>query len=523
MTWSLSPILFPARTSRLGVIDVGSNSVKLALYEIDSQGQVTLLERMREPLRLAAAIDARNDIEESAVERLIQTLRRMRERAEPAAVRAIATQALRQARNGFDVASRAGRRSGVPLEIISGLEEARLMHLGVRNGLDLEDQAALVFDIGGGSAELVVGQDGEERTSASLKLGAVELMRRFLAEEPVSDAAIQALRDYAALRLAPVLRRASRSGFEVAVATSGTVKLVRTLAYTLQGQQVPATLHGTSLTVEDIGVVLSRLLELRTEKERRILPGMDPRRADTILAGTLVLELVTRLAGVTSWQISETALREGILVDTLTRERLWIRSNPADVRWQGVRALAQRFLVDENHALHVSRLSTSLFEKFKPLHELPQSWKQYLRAAAYLHEIGLALEHSSFHKHTHYLLTHTELPGHTLQERNLVAAIARFHRKRLPRDDEPELAGMSDFERKAVNRCAALLRLAAGLERGREAHVQDIHLIECRGGICALELVGNAQLPVMLQHPLTDCEAEHFRSGFGMEFRIVFA
>lgn len=512
--WKLPPSLRPEIPLRRAILDVGSNSIQLAIYEVETSGAVQISDRFKESPRLGQELDENNILGESTLNKITEIVRRAALVAKDTPIYAIGTQALRQARNGIFFCNEIQKKTGIAIQIISGQEEARLVNLGAWKGMPRPQQQRLLLDIGGGSAEIVFSTARHVNHSESLKLGAVALTRRFL-PNGVSNAGVTQLLDYTRSRVGVLSSLPSQIGFAEAILTSGTGKLTRTLAYTLQGLAVPNCLHGLTLTKDEIALVRHALLQSRTEKELKSLPGMDLKRWDTILAGVLTLETVTLTLGVAEWVISETALREGALVDFLEREGFQQNATEEDIRWQSVEALGKLFSRDLQRDQHVCQLATTLYDSLKPIHKLSLNWRHLLRAASFLCHVGLCLEHNQFHKHGHYLISHSSLAGHSLQERKCVAAIVRYHRKRLPRLGDEELAGLSDDDCTSILRCAALVRLANDISKLQEVHVQDVELNDCNTKHCRFRLYGNNHKPIVPNQVLPEDTNSHFKLAFG--------
>lgn len=484
------PAFAPTQKERIAAIDVGSNSIHLSVYEVDELGKFKVLRSEKDQTRLGSALDDKQCLDADALSRVANVLRKMKEIADDhkAEIRAVGTFALREAKNGADFVSKLYKRTGVRVDIISGHEEARLVYLGVQNGLPaFKDKPTLVCDIGGGSMELLIGQWGEESFATSLKLGCVHLSKTYLRSDPYTDKELAELNRYVYSRLDPVVTELRKVGFAQAVGTSGTIKAVKSVALGLQRASPPQSLHGVVLTSEEIRLAKDALSKARTVKDRKLVPGLDSKRADVVLPGIIVLDAVSRVAGVESWTVSLSAIREGLVIDTLLRKYCWLEGEPNDVRWRGVRNFAKRLGIEEAHAWHISSIAVSVFDQLQTRHKLGPYWREYLRAAAYLHEAGLFLGHTAYHKHGYYLIRNSGIFGYSIRELELVSLIVRYHRKRLSRKEDEIYKEFDDLEQRGVDTCAAILRLAASLDRRREGRIQEIKMSEV-GKKCFLEL-----------------------------------
>lgn len=468
------------KNDRIAAIDMGSNSIHLAVMELNNNGTFKVLDRLKDQTRLADSIDSQQMLTEKAFVKVVSVLQTMSlvAKRHNANVRAIATHSLRVAKNGGQFAQRLKNRTGVPVEIVSGLEEARLVYLAVQNALPVLDKSVLILDIGGGSAEFLIGNRGEESFAASLKLGCVHLTSTFLKSPILKIEEIQALQDYVTSRVLPVARDIQKIGFDSAIGTSGTVKAIKMVALGLLRKRVPAEFNGVRLSIEEIEKVRQAVTNAKTLKDRLAIPGLDAKRADVIIAGVIVLHTISKIVGIQEWTVSTSALREGIVIDSIRRKKSWLTGDANDVRWRSVRGFAKRFNVDEGHAWHVVSLATGMFNELKNRHHLPDEWREYLRAAAYLHECGVFENQSSFHKHGYYFIRNADLFGFTQRELIIIASIVRYHRKRLPRPGDEGIIDLADFDKLGVNFCAAILRLAAALDRHRGGHIRDIQFIQ---------------------------------------------
>jgi len=510
---------------RLAAIDVGSNSTHMLVVEMASQGTYRMLENQKEQTRLAADIDDRLMLDANALSKMAAVLRRMKEMAQRhgAVIRCIATHPLREARNGVEFANRLSSRVGIPVEIVSGQEEARLVSLGVRAGLSINDKSSLIVDVGGGSAEIVLCQWNEVRFATSLKLGAVRLTQKFLMTDPFTEAALRELESYVRSRLEPLAHELKRFGFDLAVGSSGTIKALKALAIGIAGVAQPSSFHGSSLSREELDSVASVLFKNRSVQERRMLPGMDVKRADIIVAGAMVLRVLAEVAGVTGYTISTSALREGILFDTMAREAQWLQGDSQEVRWQSVREFGQKLRIDEPHAFHMATLTMSLFDALPLQGEDAARWRELLRCAAYLHESGKFINISGFHKHAQYLIKNSSLLGFSQRELEIVAALVRFHRKRAPRPDEDVFENLEKSDQVWVTRLSSVLRLAVSLDRGRIGRIRKVKLSSPRAGkmILAVSVASDSDPSVELYD--LECEKAPFEKAFATVLEVCLA
>lgn len=508
---------------RIAAIDVGSNSIHMLIVDIESVHSFTIIASEKEQVRLAASIDADGNLTTDALNKAILVLKRMKEVADSlkAQIRAVGTSALREAKNSPDFVAKLYKKTGIDVEVISGHEEARLVYLGVQQGLPINGKSTLIVDIGGGSTELVVGQWGEERFATSLKLGCVRLTQNFLNSDPLSDESLRTLELYINTRLEPVLSEIERIGFDIAVGSSGTIKAIKSLSLGLLNTPAMQTMHGSVLTAKEIWNVKEALLRARSLKERKQLPGLDSKRAEIIVAGLFVLSSITKILGIREWTISLTALREGILFDTILRDGVWLQGDTTDVRWRSVRSFGQKFHIDEAHAFHITTFAVSLFDQLLSKHNLSCAWREFLRSAAYLHECGLFIGHTGHHKHTFYFIRNASLPGFTTREMQIIATIVRYHRKRMPRDNDEVYCDFDRDIQKAVNICAAILRLAVSLDRGRQGKIQEVLVKEGSNSKMSLAIHLRSSHDIELEMYEAAIEKKAFENVFACSLELI--
>lgn len=473
----------------LAAVDVGTNSLHLVVARPTEGDRFEVLTRAKEMVRLGQATSRSGDLDRlapDAVDRAVAALDRFRRIAEThdAPLRAVATSAVREAANRADLLDRARVEAGVEVEVISGAEEARLIHLGVLQALELFDTPLFLFDIGGGSTELLLGHRGEVRASTSLKLGAVRLTNRFFPGPSLHPSAVESCRRHVDEVLTSFDRPMGRHGYEVAVASSGTAEQVVRLARGLAGEEPLRTLNGAALKRKQAAVVVEALVAARQQGATADLPGLEPKRADIILAGALVLEGVLRRFGVKQFVISEYALREGLFLDMVARSRGGELPHLRDVARRSVVDLMNAFDEDPAHSERVARLALALFDATRRWHGLGADARSLLEAGALLANVGLTVSHSQHHKHSYYVIRNSDrLVGFTDDEIELVAQVARYHRRSAPKGSHPEWAALRPDRQQLVRTLAGILRVAIGLDRSHGGLVADLTLRERDGAL----------------------------------------
>jgi exopolyphosphatase/guanosine-5'-triphosphate,3'-diphosphate pyrophosphatase len=463
----------------LAALDVGTNSFHLVVARTGNGSGFEVIAAQKDVVRLGHGGGDMKELSKDAIERGIAALGRMRRIADSygAPLRAVATSAVREASNASEFINRA-HRVGVEVEVISGVEEARLIHLGVLQAVPVYDKKVFLTDIGGGSTELLVGQQGETLAARSMKLGAVRLSDRFFPGEGLHPSAVSSCRQHIRSALAVFEHEVEEIGYDVAVASSGTAEAIaRLVDANLRGASpAPRTFNCFEFTQAEVAAIVKMLAKAPTVSARRAIPGMEASRADIIIAGALILEGVGNAFGVDRWTFSDYALREGVLLDTVARTAgaTGAGHELRDVARRSVRRLAERCDDNPEHSAHVAHLATELFDATRKLHGLGDAQRDYLEAAALLANVGLVISHSKHHLHSYYVIRNSELVGFTDPEIELIAQVARYHRKSAPKPSHPTFAALTPEHQRVVQVLAGLLRVAIGLDRSQEGRVAGI-------------------------------------------------
>ncbi|MBZ4395952.1 Ppx/GppA phosphatase family protein [Myxococcus sp. AS-1-15] len=484
----------------LAAIDVGTNAVRLELARPDADGALETLHQERDPIRPGEGVFATGTMPEATAQRLLSTLRRYSAlcRRHKAQVRAVATSALREARNAPDIVRRVREESGLNLEVVSGKEEARLICLGVLHRKP-PGTRSLLIDIGGGSTEVATAVGERPDNLWSLGLGSVRLTEVFDASRTVTTKQLRLMRGFVSEVLGKTLPPKLPHLPRVALGSSGTINAVVSFA---------SAENSGNATVRQLTQTVEALAQMPVERRRK---RFDPKRADIIVSGAVILEGVAKYLGIESVSVVNRGLRDGILVDLLYRQEA---HHPPDDHSLSDAAIAmgQRFFFDEKHAKQVTRLALRLFDDLAALHQLPLSVRPYLETAALLHDIGHAVNYERHHKHTYYLIRHADIPGLSDRERELVARVARYHRRSPPELAHSGMAGLTPTEARTVRKLATLLRVANSLDHSHHQPIKDFRATNGRDGV-ALHL--HARQPVDLELWNAEREVVPFRRVFG--------
>ena len=459
----------------LAALDIGTNSFHLVVARVLDIGY-EIVTREKETVRLGHGGGDMKELSSDAIDRGISALRRMQRiaAAHNASVRAVATSAVREAHNADVFLTRARREAKVDIEVISGLEEARLIHLGVLQAVPAFEQRLILVDIGGGSTEVLVGEHGETLAARSFKLGAVRLTDRFFVGGTTTSQSVGECRSYIRSILATFDRDVEELGFDIAIASSGTAETIARIIHAARDDTALHTFNRFEFTVAELQSITDSLAKKRSSDDRRSTPGLDPARADIIVAGALVLEGVADVFGIKSFVFSEAALREGVLLDTIARLQGGALHHLRDVSRRSIRALAERCDDDLTHSAHVAALALQLFDATESLHGLASDAREYLEAGALLANVGLVISHSKHHIHSYYVVRNSELTGLTDTEIEIIAQIARYHRKSAPKASHTEFARLSSDHQRLVKTLAGILRVAIGLDRSHDGRVRSV-------------------------------------------------
>ncbi len=446
----------------LGAVDIGSNAIRLAIGSADSNGKLTILENFREPVRLGQDVFSLGDIQPETQSRAIAALKRFRDSIKKAGckhVRVVATSAMREARNRIQFTGLVQELTGLAIEIIEGGEEARLVHLAVSHAVDLSKKRAVLIDIGGGSVEISFTRDGDVVFSDSVKMGTVRLLQ-MLGEKKMSPAAFgKLIRRYVEGIHRRLDLEIDDQSVDICVGTGGNVEA---LVDQCGGKRAKNGLGSASL--RDLQEYLNKISEMSVdERVERLKLRVD--RADVILPAGLVISEIMRHVGAEEILSPNVGLKDGVLWDLIPS----VESDKRGAHRKQVlafsRALGRRYHFDEQHAERVVAHALDLFDQSAREHGLGAEERVLLEIASWLHDIGAIISVSGHHKHTQYLIRQTPFVGLNRRERELVALIARYHRKSMPKDEHEEYRALAEKDRERVRKLASFLRLAEGIEQ----------------------------------------------------------
>lgn len=458
----------------IAAIDIGTNSVHMVVAR--GAGPVfEVITREKSTVRLGEGGGDMKRLGQKAMDRGVDALVNMKRIAEVhrAPVFAVATSAVREAENGGDFVERVRREAGIEIRVISGVEEARLIHLGAVQALPLANKRCLIIDIGGGSTEVVVADHLDELFARSFKLGAVRLTDRFFPGGAGTPSAVSSCTKHVQSMVAPIKREVRELGHRVAVVSSGTAETLARMCASARGDRAPVSMNGFVFGRGELEDVTRSIIAASDPAERALLPGMDPGRADIILAGALILGGLADAFRITEFTFSEYALREGVLMDAARRMTPVVDHEFRHVAVESAIKLCRRCDEDPDHALTVSRLACRIFDQLVVPFALDPHDRLFLEVSSLLANVGLAVSHSKHHVHSYYIIRNAELLGLSDREIDLVAQIARYHRKSEPKEQHADFARLSPEDKARVRVLAGILRVAIGLDRTHDGRVED--------------------------------------------------
>jgi exopolyphosphatase/guanosine-5'-triphosphate,3'-diphosphate pyrophosphatase len=461
---------------RLAAIDVGSNSLHMAIAQADADGGITTLWRMKEMVGLGRMSFPSKRLSVPAMDAAIATLARFQQaatRRDCEKILAIATSAVREAENGGDFLERVRAETGMTVRVVSAREEARLIYLGVRHAVDLKTFPNLFIDIGGGSVEFIVADSSKPLLLESRKLGAARMTARYVTSDPISEHDLTSLLHHFDREIGPIADHVEQLHPRSVIGSSGTIENLAAMCAALYGDGSETA--ADSIERDQLEKLTERLIESRS-KDRARLRGLDDQRKDQVVAGALLARQVMRRLNIQRIKVSRSALREGILLDYLSRHLpdLAIRKSVPDPRRRSVLDLARRCDWHQTHSEHVTRLALSLFDQLKSLHGLSVVERELIEFGAMLHDIGWHVSKDKHHKHSMYLIQNGGLKGFTEEEVQIIANIARYHRKGAPKSEHDAFASLSSYGKRVVRVGAGLLRIADGLDRSHASAVTDV-------------------------------------------------
>ena len=494
----------PTPGMRIAAIDIGTNSIHMIVVRVRPDLSFEVIDREKDMVRLGAGgLDGRN-LTPAAMTAALQTLAKFRRVAETHKVDEIvaaATSATREAENGGDFIAEVDRQTGIRIQVISGTEEARLIHLAAGYGVDVGGSTAVVVDIGGGSVEVTLGTATQLTLGRSFKVGVIRLTERFVKSDPLSEGDERRLVKHLNRELGAHLDQIAMRGFDRVIGTSGTILSLGALASSAAGAPIE-DLRNRRVPAKALHKLRKRLTEYNIQ-ERLAIPGLDPRRADLSVAGSVLFDTIIRRLGAPEFTLCDLALREGLVLQYIHRNSARIRKveRYPDVRRRSIVELGERCGYWSEHAQQVARLALALFDQTRSVHGLGDRERDLLEYGALLHDIGVHISYERHHRHSYYLIKNGDLRGFDPQEIEIIALLARYHRQGTPKKSHDGYRDLPGSMRRAVKALSAMVRLAEGLDRSHAQAIEGIDL-HPRGDdyLARLRATGDAELELWAAH-----------------------
>jgi exopolyphosphatase/guanosine-5'-triphosphate,3'-diphosphate pyrophosphatase len=503
---------------RYAAIDIGSNSIRMAAADVVPGSPLRLLASERAVTRLGENVFRNGVIGQDALELTCNVLARMAQqyqKLDVIGVRAVATSAVRDSRNQAEFVDRAGDAIGAPVEIISGREEARLIHLGVQARWPHPDRKVLIIDIGGGSAELIASEHGQVRDAISRPLGAVRLREIFLKNDPALPRELHQMQEYIEEKLAGTQKRFANGRWDRVIATSATAS-----ALVCAVNRIPRMKRDQAdrlrASAREVRRIYKKLSALDLAGRRKVT-GIGPRRAEIIVPGIAVLLRVLEDCRLPCLYYSAAGVRDGIIADLAARGVGRELSQLSRDQRKEVEQMSRRYGVALEHARQVAALAHSLFTDLQRLHQLPPHYGKLLEAAAYLHDAGHFVADSNHHKHSYYLVSNSDMPGFTNREREQIANLCRYHRKSMPTPVHSNWQSLSADEKRVVLLLIPLLRLADNLDVSHEARIESL---SCRTRDGQVVLEAASQADISLEQWAAERASDCFRQVYNRSLVI---
>ncbi len=436
-------------------------------------------------------------------------------------MKVVATAALRDARNSRTFVEWVRSTTGWTIEIISGLEEARLIHLGIISASRLGAHNVLLADLGGGSCELTLSRNGQLRDTVSLPLGAVRLTGEFLQHDPPRKSELKRLQGFVTREITRVQDRIKSARVGLVIATSGTAAALVGMGSKISRSRTSS--RSSYVTREMVRRIATQITRLPLEQRKKV-PGIGPRRAEIICAGTVVYAELLERCHLPGFRYSALGLRDGILAQMAAEYDRSTRSGRAieSERWESIKRAVEHYRVDMHHALHVRDSALMLFSSLKSVHQLPSEYLEWLSAAAMLYEVGDYVNRNGHHRHTYYIIANSEILGYTPQQRRIIGSIARYLGKSRPTPGDGPMSALTPEEQEGVAKASVLLRIARALHMGRSQAVGGV-TVSARNGKVSMKLTPRGKASVDLEVWAIEKDRSYFREVFGRELSVATA
>nr|WP_321352566.1 Ppx/GppA phosphatase family protein [uncultured Methanoregula sp.] len=484
-------------------IDMGTNSIRILVVRLNPNHSYTILSRQKQQVRLGDGEFEEDEITPEAMERAVIVCKKFTELGRTFNSEefvAVATSAAREASNQNELLHRIRLEAQLDIRVISGREEARLIYLGVASGLHLGSSVGFFIDIGGGSTEIAVGNEKDYQYLDSFRLGAIRLANLYFppAETgPVSSERYRKVQQHIKNSIVHSLAKIPKGTINCAVGSSGTIINLAEIAHKALHPDTPAT--DLVLSYKDLKKVIDLLCSLSLEQRRKV-PGINPERADIIIAGAAVLDTFMKELSLDRISVTTRGLQDGLLVDYLSRMDSFPLLGELSSRQRSVLQLGRSCGINEAHARTVTSLVLEMFDSAKEtgLHNYGDQTRELLEYATFLHDIGSFISYTNHHAHSYYIIRNSDLLGFDQKEVSFMANLARFHRKKAPKKKDPGIAELDAKDRDVLRVLATFIRLGESLDRSHAALIQHVRFTRADSDTVHLEIVtrGDCQLEI---------------------------
>ncbi|MBL9078129.1 MAG: Ppx/GppA family phosphatase [Planctomycetes bacterium] len=510
--------------ARVGIVDMGSNAIRFLVAEATGP-TVNVLENHRLPVRLGRDVFHAGQIPDATMADAVDAFRRFRATCDRLAVqriRAIATSAMRDARNRDLLIDRVREACGIEIEVISGTQEAYLLKLAVERVVDLRRGASILVDVGGGSVEVVLVEDGQVTSADSYRLGALRMLESLRDSSTPNESFVELMRKHLRSLERRIVDRFEGRSFVRYVAVGGNIESLVDLVQARGGVRRQDGIEASQLAdlAKEVDELAAMTIEQRMERR-----ALRPDRADTIVPAGIVYVRLGELAAVPTVLVPRVGIKDGLLQEVFQGHfDSFAAEDHVDVVLSSCRAMGRRFHFEADHAETVLALARQLFDQTRELHGLGGRARVLLEAAALLHDVGVSVNNDGHHKHSQYLIEASELVGLTDEERHLVGLLARYHRKSAPSRDHAEFTALRRRDRTLLERLAALLRLADALDRQHAGVVQAV-TVKIREGSMEITpaLRGEPRTRLTLEARAVEEKGLLFAQLFGRVPKLVLA
>jgi len=463
---------------KIAVIDIGTNSIHMLIAELLPNFTFEVIGREKEMTRLGDGTLSSGILSAKLMQKGLQTLKRFQHLAMSKGAQkivAIATSAVRESKNGGDFIQKILKETGIQVRVITGTEEARLIYLGIKHSIQLNKEPSLMIDAGGGSVELIVGNNQKILLLKSLKMGVARLKDLFIKQHKPEE--FKAIEQYVETSLKKILPSFKTLSYNQVIGSAGTLNNLAAMAHYRKEKESSTLPRNLTLTREALEELYEKLKK-STPEERLKMRGLDPKREDLITSGAALIFTLMKQFEVSEIQICDKAIREGVVYDFIAHNRVRIKTPYfiPNIRRRNIFRLAHKCDYERKHAEHVALLALKIFDQTQNLHQLNSTDRELLEYGALLHDIGYYISYEKHHRHAYYLIKNVHLNGFSEEEIDLLALMVRYHRKTNPKKSHPEHTALPKALRKKVEWLAALLKMADALDRSHFGLVEDLKI-----------------------------------------------